>query len=313
MITKKHFLNVFLLLVFIPSIGYGFTDACTNPEEYTVDKRCYVTDEEKQQNPYNAVVGFLHQNGSKKACTGTIVKKDGLNKNNKGYFLYTAKHCSDLDFDNIPDNVLKIKLQDGREFDTELVKQGNYNIENGQNIFGDWVQYKIPVDKNDETIPYVKINDSFKKGTQNAQLVGYGRLKIMSDNEINEAIEKYTKVIENFSDTEKNEDGTVKRNEKNGFMKDGGINGPMVMTLFASYFSEYLNWELKKSHCQYSSDGLTYECQSWSGNSGGPIFDEQGNIMGVLVRGNYNIGGEKHAGSSLGLKFKPSGKLTNKQ
>lgn len=313
MTTKKHLLNVFLLLVFLPSVGYCLSDACTNPEEYTVDRRCYVTYEEKQQNPYNAVVGFLYQDGRKKPCTGTIVKKNDLNKNSKGYFLYTAKHCSDLDLDNFADNNLRIKLQDGREFNTELVKQGNYDLENSQDLFGDWAQYKIFVDDNDNSIPYVKINNSFKKGTQNAQVVGYGRLKIMSDNEINEAIEKYAKAIENFFDTEKNEDGTVKRNKKNGFMEDGGINGPKVMALFNTYFAEYFNSELKKSYCQYSSDGLTHECQGWSGNSGGPIFDEQGNIMGVLVRGNYQIGGTDHAKVILGLKFNSSGKLKNKQ
>jgi len=299
---KKIF--VFLLLFCMPMMSLGLDDACTKPDEFTIDKRCYVTDDQKQQKPYNAVVGFLYQDGTKKLCTGTVVKKDVLNKKNKEeYFLYTAKHCSDLDLDNFSDNNLRIKLQDGREFNTELVKQGNYNLENAEGGFGDWVQYRVIIDADNSVIPYVKINDFFKKGTKNVEIIGYGRLKIMSDKEINDAKEQYANKIKIFSDIEKNEDGTIKRNENNGFMEDGGIKGTKVLMLFNSYFTRYFDSELKKSYCQYSSDGFTHGCQGWGGNSGGPIFDENGNIMGIVVTGNYAIGGKEHANITYGLKM----------
>lgn len=291
----------------------GYDDACTNPTDFTVDKRCYVTEEQKKKNPYNAVVSFLYASGEAKPCTGTIVKRSSLSKNNKKYFLYTAKHCSDLDFDNYPDSILRIRLQDGRDFDASLINQGNYNIQNGQNLFGDWVEYEILIKDENVIMPYVEINDGLKKDMKKAQVVGYGRLKIMSDKEINDAIEIYAKAIEGFSTTEKNEDGTAKRNQQNGFLDNDVISGPKVVMIFDSLFSTYLDWELKKSDCQYAADGFTHNCQGWAGNSGGPIFDEDGKIMGILVRGNYTIGGTGHAGVTYGIKFKPSEKLDNKR
>ena len=56
------------------------------------------------------------------------------------------------------------------------------------------------------------------------------------------------------------------------------------------------NSKLKLSHCTYSGTGRKIGCQGWGGNSGGPIFDDRGNIMGIHTRGNRIIGGSEHAG-----------------
>ena len=48
---------LFLLFLAVP-VNLLAEDACTNPDKYTIDKRCYVTDEQKKEKPYNAVVGF---------------------------------------------------------------------------------------------------------------------------------------------------------------------------------------------------------------------------------------------------------------
>ena len=38
-------------------------DHCTDPTNYKVDKRCYVTDEQKKVAPYNAVVALVNDDG----------------------------------------------------------------------------------------------------------------------------------------------------------------------------------------------------------------------------------------------------------
>ena len=63
----KHltvFLCRFMLagMIFMPSVSMA-ADHCTNPKEYTIDKRCYVTDEQKKEKPYNAVVALVHDDG----------------------------------------------------------------------------------------------------------------------------------------------------------------------------------------------------------------------------------------------------------
>ena len=72
---KKYAISSLLFLM--PFVAMAADDHCTKPDEYTIDKRCYVTDEQKSQKPYNSVVQVIipDKNG---ICTGTIVKeKDG--------------------------------------------------------------------------------------------------------------------------------------------------------------------------------------------------------------------------------------------
>lgn len=293
-------LFAFFCLLFLPTVTLAAPtshDGCMEngkyKSEYKVDRRCYVTDEQKQQKPYNAVVSFLDQDGGRMSCTGTIVKRDD------GYFLHTAKHCTDSDYDHQSDKVLRIKLQDGRTFDTLLVNQGNYDLEYSQNRFGDWTKYKIPVNKDDNTLPFVQTN-SFEEGK--AHIVGYGKLKIMSDNEIRGLKDNYIEFLKKYGESaEKNNDGTIKQNEKNGFTKDGGVAGYNFDKFMRTYmFSEYLDWNLKVSYCEISN-GFVNGCQGWGGNSGGPIFDDNGNIMGIVTTGNYQVGGAGHGGMSLFL------------
>ena len=93
---KKIFLFLSFLL-YLPCVAPG-ADHCTDPDKYTVDKRCYVTDEQKKEKPYNAVVRV----GS--GCTGIIIEKNGVP------FLLTAKHCTDPDNDHLPNDTLTVTL-----------------------------------------------------------------------------------------------------------------------------------------------------------------------------------------------------------
>ena len=132
---------ILLLLFFMPFASLA-DDMCTNPEAYTVDKRCYVTDEQKKEKPYNAVATFVLADG-RTNCSGTIVKRHGLSQDDIGYFLYTAKHCVDSNHDNIIDDVVRIRLPNAQEFNAQLIKKGNFNYADGTNQTGDWAKYRI--------------------------------------------------------------------------------------------------------------------------------------------------------------------------
>ena len=286
---------LFLSFLILP-INLWAADACTNPKEYTIDKRCYVTDAQKKIKPYNAVVSVDFK------CTGTIVKY-----NNKLY-LYTAKHCVS-NSENIARDSLILKLQTGQMVDVSKNNVGDFyqkTTENNgdkttvyKNTGGDWAIYSVPADMKD--IPFVEISDKTDWGVgpftadYAARVIGYGMLKIMSDTEIKTFKEKYTDFLKEIRKKTK---GTEKAYSFN--------NGGVLIDLDNGYISTYLffhdtgdtfkDWgSLKVSKCKYSSNVKMTDCQSWRGDSGGGIFDKDGNIMGILTQGRAIVGGENHA------------------
>ena len=277
----------------MPSVSVA-ADHCTNPTEYTVDKRCYVTEAQKRTKPYNAVVALVLY--GQHYCTGTIVK----GKNGKPY-LYTAKHCAD-DANYMVRSELEIKLQDGRELSVTKNNVGNYDAEHDKNFYGDWAIYSIA----QSDVPMVKKSSKREIGVAplepyyDATVVGYGALKIMSDAEIADFKSKYITYLKD----EKNID--AKGDEDTYGFTDGGVDTydnayvKNFLTDNDDYWSNELKGDtskLKLSHCTYSGTGRMIGCQGWGGNSGGPIFDDRGNIMGIHTRGNRVIGGSRHAGS----------------
>lgn len=282
---KKYI--IISLLLFIPSLAMA-ADHCTNPKEYTVDKRCYVTDAQKKEKPYNAVVALVYRDSSLPYCTGTIVKdKDG-----KPY-LYTAKHCTG-DENDLVLSELHIKLQDGRKLKVTKKDTGIYNIKHDVFFKGDWAIYQLGT----SNVPSVEITDKKSIGLgpftydHDARVVGYGSLKIMSDREISDFKQKYTKYLK---DKNKN------LNIITGLLGDGinTENSYFINFIQKSEELKYFvdNRALKVSNCKYSSNGKLTNCQAWGGNSGGPIFDSKNAIMGILTRGLYIIGGPHHVGS----------------
>lgn len=289
-------LIAFLLLINIPNLCFGLDDACTKPSEYTADKRCYVTPEQKQQEPFNAVVALIDEDGFR-YCTGTIVK----GKDNS-FYLYTAKHCTDINKNGMSDHELLISLQDGTQRSVYIDVFGDYNIERDDNHGGDFAIYKL----NGDYYPYALITD--KKHTigfgpfasnYDALVVGYGSLKIMSDKEIEDFKQRYIEFLKN------NKGIKVEGTETLYGFSHGGINSLNTKVkefidyyLDPSYWRDlFADYELKVSKCKYSSNGKETNCQKWSGNSGGPIFDKDGNLMGIMTRGNRIIGGSRHAGA----------------
>ena len=82
-IMRKILIGLLLCAVIVPSFGQMLSpDSCGAPDLYTIDKRCYVTDYQKTQSPYNAVVRVAAMGGEWR-CTGTIVQNGGY------YYVYT--------------------------------------------------------------------------------------------------------------------------------------------------------------------------------------------------------------------------------
>ena len=280
----------FLLLLFLPTFVWALEDACTNPTEYTVDKRCYVTEEQKQQKPYNAVVGIL-ESYNDISCTGTIVKiGDEL-------FMYTAKHCINP-FSNIVAESVHFVTTDNRDIIADIVNVGDYSdmwfeIENPD---GDWAFYSFK----EQDVPYVNISN--KSSDSNALSVGYGALKILTDSEIREMKEMYLDYMRRGENqyeekVELNPDEDIEW----GVVANGGLKSfhPAVKTFINKYFYEsFMNdsKNMKVSFCKYNSQNKTTGCQGWTGDSGGGLFDSDGNITAIRSTGKGIIGGDNHAG-----------------
>lgn len=296
-----------LFLLFIPFCAWA-DDACTNPEAYTIDRRCYVTEEQKKEKPYNAVATLVYPDG-RTHCSGTVVKRQGLTQDDIGYFFYTAKHCIDSNHDNIPDDLIRIKLPNGQEFNAQLVKKGNYNLANSTNQTGDWAKYVLQTlehnSKDDVKDAlggaYVKINNSFARSTKDIRIIGYGSLKIMSDQEIQQFKDDFIKFMETMSFAQYEQ------------TEDGGIYGSGIQNFINFYSSHFKDSLLKVSKCSQNAKSEITGCQGWGGNSGGGAFDNNGNLMWIITLGNYQIGGTGHGSIVGGINFLPFGRLPDEE
>ena len=337
---KKYIITS--LLFFIPFMSMA-ADHCTNPSEYTIDKRCYVTDTQKQQRPYNAVVGITRPEPVSilsfikyTNCTGTIARWDyghGPARNgpqDSGLYLFTAKHCTDNDNDGQPDKTLHIKLQNGDKYDATLVAVGDYNINDDSNFSGDWAIYRLPGDPFQEsTDPYIANvhknmrqytggtetwngipwiyadSDAITRDGRPISLIGYGCLTIMSDNEIAKLRQNYIKRLEQAGITDMSYENT-------GLTDDGGIDlSKKAAAVVKSMFEErqvFHDNQLKVSKCFFRNRNNL--CQGWSGNSGDPLIDNSDRLVGILTRGGNSIGGADHA-QSAGYISEDFDKYTN--
>lgn len=278
LIYKKIFL---VALIFMPTLA-GANDNCTNPKEYTIDKRCYVTEEQKLQKPYSAVVSL-----NKGLCTGTIV-----NVNDVAY-VFTAKHCVDENEDNEPDDKIVVRLQTGINFYAYKHNVGNYDFETHANRSGDWAVYRMK--KSVKDLPFVYRNSDV--GDYNVRLVGYGALKVLSDSEITE----FRRIYLDYLNDTVGSDGNA--SYKHGYSHFNpvvdGKNG--YVRLFINNMSQENgerffkdNNRLKFSNCYYKN-GKETGCQTWGGSSGGGIFDDSDAIRGIHTTGTKIIGGKNHA------------------
>lgn len=300
-ITMIKNIKLLSFLLCAPVVA-GAADHCTNPDEYTVDRRCYVTDEQKTQKPFSSVVALVEKGDI--YCTGTLVKWVVLNDLNHGaddIFLFTAKHCTGNDEDGQPDEVLQIKTQDENIFQVRVVKTGNYNITSGaygaNRKTGDWAVYKLNREDAGKVNHIMAYGQSVNNG--DAMIIGYGSLKIMSDAEIEDFRQKYIDFLKDCGDKDAayeiynaEVDESIETDDSNWIYKDFKKN------LDIWYRKElFLDDGLKVSECKYNSESDENRCQVWGGNSGGPVFDKQlKGLIGIVSTGYDVIGGYYHAG-----------------
>ncbi len=295
---KKYIITSLLALVHVVAVA---ADHCTNPGEYTIDRRCYVTDEQKTQKPYNAVV-MVQGHG---VCTGTIVKGE----DDKPY-LYTAKHCLGytIKFNEEGEYAAPIsttiKLQDGSFVKAKPYSVGGGNMDEEKDDIArdenDWGVFKFK-EEDEEKLKSIAVEkstekldpDSYMFADINTRVVGYGTLKIMSDKEIKNLKKAYIKYLK----------------ENKISYSDGGIIDDAIYTE-NKYADKFLKEEdvftdeenLKVSECLYGAYGGR-GCQGWGGNSGGPVFDTANKIMAIVTKGGlYIAGGHNHATMIKGLK-----------
>ncbi|MBP5363809.1 MAG: hypothetical protein J6Y49_00460 [Alphaproteobacteria bacterium] len=292
----KKLFALFLLFFMVPTVSWAEDDSCSYPKDFTIDKRCYVRDNEKWLYPYNSVVAVETPSGY---CTGTIIHQV-KNQETADKFLYTAKHCV-VDDNGIVSDKLNIVTQSGTRITADKYRVGDYDSINDVNFNGDWAVYKIPEEY--EYIYSTTFSDKTKAGLNipySARVIGYGALKIMSDAEIEKFKGLYYSYLTGIEHVH-----TDVTEPALGWRKgDVDLTNKYVIN-FLGYLAdrdgayyEYVfgdNYKLKVSKCRYYASGIEKKCQVWGGNSGGGVFDNEGNLMGIQTRGKRQIGGKEHA------------------
>lgn len=272
------------LLFFVPAVAVA-GDHCTNPDEYTIDRRCYVTDEQKTQKPYNAVV-MVEEPDNRGFCTGVIV-----NEKDNGPYVLTAKHCVYSGFKTA--DTIKIKLEnDDTEYEITKHVFGEYEG-TVRTYNGDWAVYKVPENKKEDFLK-ISVQKANKKKSA-ARLVGYSALKIMNDKEIHDFKQAY---IEHL----KNQGKTVKFSSDDNSVLD--VDLAAVVEISKKTDSGLMNdMKLKVSFCEYGKKGGEC-CQGWYGISGAPVFDDSDKVMAIATGGENCIGGARHAEMIKDLELK---------
>ncbi len=245
-------------------------------QNYTIDRRCYITDEQKKEFPYNAIVGVSVDGGW---CTGTLVKD-----NADELYVYTATHCV-----KNPNAPITVTLQDGTTFSatTKYDKMGS-------DEYKDVAVLKIPW-KNKISLEFIKRLPLAKMGQFNSDdifnVIGYGSLAILNDKTIHDIKQKYAKHMDIDENEIESDNEIYKKFEK--FLRD-----------YTELFEDDKN--LKGSFdCSLRDNASVWQgrnqtdCQVAQGSSGGPVFDKDNNLVAVLTRG-YGLQNNRYATTSLG-------------
>ena len=206
-----------------------------------------------------------------------------------------------IDDRDIPIMRYEVTTQNGERFFSNYITSGNYVEGQRQTYGGDWAIYSVP--DNFNFIASVQPSDIGQlTGRVNARVIGYGALKIMSDADIANFKLKYIKYLKDERGIISN--GTESKygwSNSNGMYNDSTYVKNFLSYLWEnnrSYYTDVFEDDnrLKVSKCYYNTvDGEPVNCQVWTGNSGGGIFDDRGNIMGIVTRGYPYIGGISHA------------------
>ena len=255
----------------------GF-DSCVENGKYanqfTIDRRCYVTPEQKIKHPYDAVVGITvngwvsdyqtFESSAGTICTGVIIK----NPNDGQLYIYTAAHC----VSNVDGLEQRAYTQNGYVFPiTNIVKQGGGATEF---LTKDHAIFTIPQEYQ-HVLPYAETGDYTDR---NVDIVGHGALAILSDSAIRAAKQEWTKTLKKPSEIQKNIFEQIRQYETYTDLI------PHDRKLKVSFSCELL----KENELNQSNVKKHNYCQGYGGNSGGPVFNFAGQVIGIVSWGKVN-------------------------
>ena len=306
----KKVWSAFLLIAMLP-INL-LADACTNPDEYTIDRRCYVDGATWAKEPYKHVLKMGDRTGDP-WCTANMVAGR----------IVTAKHCVlDKDLNNV-----KFTAFDGTEIYVDpMAESGSYytekqvidgeEVKEEYNFEGDWavltpksVYQKFVTDNSIYNVNggLGPLGSSLAGAAFNVDfaVIGFGALKIMSDKEIKNFRRAYVDFLYDnglYDDTEDkihklHGKYPIDQAEKRDHIKHKMFKEVVTVDVsddswgqsFFWYGAEYMEkygldrWiidmdtdKLKVSYCLNKWDkdkwGDYQGCQSWGGNSGGGAY-----------------------------------------
>lgn len=272
-------LSAFLLMSCLPTLAVA--DYCTSPSEYTIDRRCYVTSGQKAQSPYSAVVSLVDEVNGGIYCSGTLV-----NSANKIY-VYTAQHC----IMNRNMNTISVKLQNGRVLSAVKNNEGNFVATSGMDPNGDWAIYEVL--NAPSTIPNVNAISGNYTGTRSndARIIGYGSLKIMSDADIEKFKDMYIGYLNKQRGVSYGRYGATYGMVNDGVLVQNKNVHDFLINTSTGFFNDT---QLKVSFCTYGASAISNGCQIWTGNSGCGIFNSNNDLIGISTSGLITIGGPDH-------------------
>ena len=282
---------VFILFGVVPNICWALSDACTNPDEYTIERRCYVTNDVWQRAPYKHVLKMQKRSNGLVFCTANMVKGK----------IVTARHCIennnmfDVDFVAFDGRKIQIGYLDHlSKYPNEYYQRDIAILE--PSLWGTSFVTENSINVIDDASGEIN-NKSFIN-------VGCGGLKILSDKEIHLFKQAYSEFLKNPNKQ------TVPAGEESDVLYnpiiDNGKTANLIPYLgqkgFLNEFTQYLqkyglgsaedlfhdSYNMKMSLCTdfdlSRSLGLVYSnCKGWHGNSGGGVY----RVSGVLDKNNF--------------------------
>lgn len=267
------------LLLFYPVICSALDDACTKPDEYKIERRCYVDDNMWQKAPYKYVLKMYSKSKDRVFCAANMVSGK----------IVTAKHC--LENDQVSD--IEFIAFDGKKIS---VKNNDYVMGTGDFRYNDYEDWAVltPISEDSEFVINNSINDtaSFDVGDYWADgsfiSTGCGQLKILSDKEIEAFKKAYLEYLEEHA--EELRGSFLSDNEMTDHKQTIKISSIKALLKADAYFSKYgftvkdIFWDqnnLKASVCD--SVGVSFNnimntsCKAFCGDSGGGIYQTTNN------------------------------------